>query len=453
MNQKQSVLIQGSIFKAVWHLGWPAVLAQFMETFLSITNAFWVGRLGPVEMAAVTSSMFPIWTIFSTLTIISTGVVAIISRAAGAGEADEVTRTARQGLMFALWAGIGYGFLGYAVTPLIFKVMGTEEAVTQLGINYLRIFFAGSILFAVSGTLGGIFRAVGDARAAMIASLSAVLINVGMDPLLIFGIGPFPRWGTSGASIATLISVACGVIVYLFMIKRGRLKYDLHFGLRERLDFGLIKSIVKIGFPQAVAGMIFSVVYIFLNRIVNNFGTISIAALMIGNRMESLSYLTSFGFSMASATMVGQNLGAGRPQRAAKAAWVSVGICVGLTSIIAMAFLLFPRSLSAFFIHDEAVIAIATGYLRILALSQMFMAAEIVLEGSFAGAGNTIPPMAVSIPGSIARLPLAYYLCFVAGFGIDGVWWALTITSWVKALILLYWFWLGKWKKTGLIPV
>jgi putative MATE family efflux protein len=424
---------------------------MFLETFLSITDAFWVGKLGATEMAAVTSSMFPIWTIYSILTIIPTGLVAIISRAVGAGQIDEVSRTGRQSLLFALQAGLACGVLGFITAPWLFGLMGTEEVVTRMGIAYLRIFFVGVIFFFINDTLSGIFRALGDTRAHLIFATVAITVNIFLDPLLIFGLGPFPKWGTSGASVATIFSAACGTGVALIMIRRGRLPHKLHFRLFEKLDWSLIKTIVRIGFPPAISGITFSLVYVFLNRIVAEFGTVSIAALMIGHRMESLTYLTCFGFSMAASTMVGQNLGAGKPDRAARSAWGSVGITGLFALVIAIIFLVFPRQLSAFFISDENVIATAIHYLRILALSQVFMAADIVLTGAFAGAGNTVPPMAVSIPGSIARLPLAYYLAIVAGLGVDGIWWTLTITTWIKAVALSYWFLLGKWKKTGII--
>ena len=451
MKNEDFKYVEGSIFRAVWRLGWPAVTSMFFETFLSITDAFWVGKLGATPMAAVTSSMFPIWTVFATLAIIPIGVVAIISRAVGAGETGEISRTSRHSLRFAILVGVIFSIAGITLAPLIFKIMGTEAEVTRLGLSYLRIFFCGVIFFFINETFAGIFRATGDTKAQMIVAMTAVSLNIVLDPLLIFGIGPFPKWGTSGASIATIFSAFCGLLVYLGMIARGRLKYPFTFHLLRPIDFRLIRRIVSIGAPQATAGIIFSTVYIFLNRIVAQFGTTAIAALMVGNRMESISFLTCFGFSQAAATIVGQNLGAGKTDRAARSAWVAVGITVGFTFLISILFLAIPRQLSAFFINDDAVITIAVEYLRILALSQMFMAVEIVLEGAFAGAGNTLPPMSVSIPGSIARLPLAYYLCIVAGLGISGMWWTLTITTWAKAIVISYWFSRGRWKRTGLI--
>ncbi len=451
MKKDDLLYTEGSIIRGVWRLGWPAVTSMFLETFLSITDAFWVGKLGAVEMAAVTSSMFPIWTFFSVLTVVPIGVLAIISRAVGARETKSVSRSAGQSLVFAVRVGLLCTVVGLVLSSWIFDLMATSSDVTRMGVAYLRIFFIGAVFFVVNETFSGIFRAAGDAKAQLIGSMAAVLLNIVLDPLLIFGIGPFPRWGTSGASLATIIAAACGTLVYIIMILRGRLQYSIRFRFLEKLDYKLAWTIVRIGFPPATSGVIFSVVYIFVNRIVADFGTDSIAALMIGHRMESLSYLTSFGISMAASTIVGQNLGAGKPERAARAAWVSVGISCGVTTVIALIFLLFPRQLSLFFIQDEGVVSIAVHYLRILALSQMFMAASIVLDGAFAGAGNTVPPTAISIPGSIVRLPVAYYLCYIVGIGVSGVWWAITISTWARALVTVYWFSKNRWIKTGII--
>jgi len=425
--------------------------SMFLETFLSITDAFWVGKLGAVEMAAVTSSMFPIWTFYSLLTAIPIGVLAIISRGVGARATESVSRSARQSLLFAFWVGVLFSVIGLASSRWIFELMGTEAQVSRIGISYLRIFFIGATFFVVNETFSGIFRAAGDARAHLVGSMSAVLINIVLDPLLIFGWGPFPRWETNGASLATIIAAGCGTMVYICMILRGRLKYPLKFRILEKLDFSLAWAVVRIGFPPAISGVVFSIVYIFINRIVADFGTAPIAALMIGHRMESLSYLMSFGISMAASTLVGQNLGAGKPERAAKSAWTAVRISAAITAFMGLLFLIFPRQLSTFFIADEQVVEVAIDYLRIIAVSQVFMGAHIVIEGAFAGAGNTLPPMTVSIPGSIARLPVAYYLCYITGLGVNGVWWALTITTVAKALVIWYWFVRGRWKVTGVI--
>jgi Na+-driven multidrug efflux pump len=185
---------------------------------------------------------------------------------------------------------------------------------------------------------------------------------------------------------------------------------------------------------------------VFINKITAEFGTEAIAALGVGNRAESVSYLICFGFAVAVSTMVGQNLGAGRPDRAEKAVWITLGITGAITLVITMAFLLIPELITRVFISDAKVIDMSVDYLRIMAISQVFMAAVIVLEGAFSGAGNTMPPMIIGIPSSVLRVPIAYVLCFVLGFGVNGVWWAITSTMVISGIVMVLWFRRGKWK-------
>jgi putative MATE family efflux protein len=267
---------------------------------------------------------------------------------------------------------------------------------------------------------------------------------------MIFGWGPFPEMGVTGAAAATAISVAVSFLLFQILIFKGRLDFSLSGWFRDKPDFGAMKKIVKIGIPISTQNIVFILVYWFIIQIVHHYGDVAGAAMGIGNRMESLSYLTTFGFSMAASTLVGQNLGANKPERAAKCAWGTVSLVVIETFIISIFFIAIPRTIAGIFSSDPEVIKIAADYLIILGLSQIFMGIEITMEGAFTGAGNTIPPMLVSIPGSIARLPLAYFLCFTLDIGINGVWWTLTITSFVKAIILAVWFRKGNWKKKTL---
>ncbi|MCK5126740.1 MAG: MATE family efflux transporter [candidate division Zixibacteria bacterium] len=453
MADKEEKYTEGSLINAIWRLSWPAVTSMLLHTMLAITDTKWVGMLGKEEVAALTTSMFPMWVVFSLLMIIPTGVVAIISRAIGAGKEEEVSRVAGQSFNYAIWSGIVYCILGYIFTPEIIQFMRPEESVAVMGIAYLRIFFLGVIFFFINESFSAIFRAAGKMKVHLVATSSAVVLNIILDPLFIFGVGPFPEMGVEGAAVATIISVAFETAIYVILIKRGLFGYKLQFKLFEKLDFNLAWIVTKIGFPVSISSVSFSIVYIFLNRIVNGFGTAAESALMIGNRMESLSYMVCFGFSMAASTMVGQSLGAGDTKRAAKSAWYATGFCVLFTMGISVMFLVFPRQLASFFIEDKEVIDIAVYYLKILAISQSFMAVEIVLEGAFSGAGNTMPPTLISIPGTMLRLPLAYYFCFELNMGINGMWWAITLTTCARALVMLYWFSLGRWKKTGSIQV
>jgi putative MATE family efflux protein len=437
---------EGPILRQVIRLAWPAVSAQFLRTFLTITNAFWVGHLGAPEMASVISSMFVIWLLFSMIDIVGGGTVAVISRFYGAREIDKVAHTARQAVLVAIAGSVVMAIVGIFGADLMFKIMNTSPEVVKLGKSYLQIFFAFSAILLLNELFNAIFRATGDTNTPLIISLISTALNIIFDPLLIFGIGPFPKMGVAGAATGAAISMVVGFILYLIMIRRGKLTFKFDWKGSYRPDFRMIGQIVKIGLPLAAAGIIFSVVYLFMNRITASFGTEAIAALGIGNRCESISYLVCFGFSVAVAALVGQNLGAKKPDRAAKSVWYTVGITCGITLVISLAFLLFPGAIASVFIGDPKVKSIAADYLVILALSQSFMAIEIVLEGAFSGAGDTLPPMIVSVIGSFARLPLAWFICFPLGVGVDGVWWSITLTSIVKGIVLVFLFRRNRWK-------
>jgi putative MATE family efflux protein len=439
-------LTSGSITKSIFYLAGPAVGTMFLETAFSLANIFWVGKLGAVSLAAVISSTILIWIIYSLTATISVGVTALVARSIGAKDFEQSGTVARQGFLFAIILALILSVPGVLFSRLAFVLMGTEPDVSILGTRYLRIIFSGAVFFFLIDVFAATFRAAGDTKTPMLVIMGSLGLNIILDPFLIFGWGPFPRMETGGAALASIISQGLGSLLFGILISKGKLHFK--FSLLPKFDIHLstVWRILRIGIPASTAWILFSIVYLFINKIVALFGTEAIAALGIGNRMESVSFLTCLGFSVAASTLVGQNLGAGKPERSAQAAWQTAGIAVLVTGFVATMFLIFPKQIASVFISDPKVIEIGIGYLRILALSQMFMALEIVFEGAFGGAGNTIPPMLVSIPGSLARIPLAYLLAVHWGMGIKGVWWAITLTSIAKGIVLTYWFSRGKWK-------
>lgn len=439
-------LTSGPITRNIFYLAGPVVATMFLETAFSLADIFWVGKLGAVSLAAVISSAIVIWIIYSLVGAVSVGVSALVARFIGARQPEQAAFGARQAYLFAILFAICLTVPGVLFTKWAFVLMGTAPDVTALGVRYLRIIFSGAITFFLIDTFSAIFRASGDTKTPMLVIGGSLAINIILDPCLIFGWGPFPRLGTDGAAIASVFSQGVGSVLFMRLIIRKKLSFKFSLLPKWDLDFSMVKRILRVGVPASSAWILFSLVYLFLNKIVALFGTEAIAALGIGNRMESVSFLTCMGFSVAASTLVGQNLGAGKPERSAEAAWKTAGISILITGFVSVMFFTFPRQIASFFISDPKVIEIAMGYLKILAMSQMFMAAEIVFEGGFAGAGNTVPPMVVSIAGSLARIPLAYLLAVHWGIGINGVWWAVTSTSVVKGIVLMLWFRQGKWK-------
>jgi len=445
MSRVQNIT-EGPIVSTIFRLAWPVVASMLLEFALSVTDFFWVGRLGTPEQDAIVSSMIVTWTAFSVISIIVTGLTALISRAIGAKNEARAAYVFRQGIHTAIVVAAVFVTIGFILTPSILKFMKASPVVLGYGISYLRTLFIAVFMFFINDAFGAAFRATGDTKSPTIAMASGTALNIVLDPILIFGIGPFPRMGVTGAALATIISVFFTLVIFLILIFKNRLGFPLAGIFKIKPDFQLIGKLFKIGLPISVQNLTFVGVYWFLIQIVHHYGDAAGAAMGVGNRMEALSFLTSFGFSTAASTMVGQNLGAKKPDRAAKCAYGTLAIIIAETFVISIFFISIPGTIARVFSSDPAVIAIAVDYLIILGLSQLFMGIEIVLEGAFSGAGDTVPPMTVSITGSILRLPIAYFLCFALDVGIDGVWWSLTITSVLKAIVILYWFSRGRWK-------
>jgi putative MATE family efflux protein len=450
IERNRELITSGPIIKTVFALAVPVVLGQLMEVALAVTNFFWVGWLGPEAQDAVTSSLVMVWTVFSLSSIVSIGVTALVSRYVGAGEPDRAAHFARQALWLGLILGGLVSTIGVAFSPQLLILMKACEATRTQALPYMRIFFVSSFFLLVAEAGYAIFRASGDTRTPVKVGITVVIINLGLDPLFIFGWGPFPALGVPGAALATSIALLIGAGLILRLLLLGRAGYDIGDPIRERPSSKSMSRIVELGLPIAGHQLVFVIVYWFLIGYVHQFGVTAGAAMGIGNRVESFSYLTCYGFSVAASTLVGQNLGAGKPDRAARCAWGAVGLGIGLTTIFSALFLGLPGLIASVFTDDPQVLRIAVDYLVILGLSQSAMAVEIILEGAFSGAGNTIPPMVVMLPCSLARIPLAWYLAFELGWGVNGIWWTLTITTGVKAAILAYWFALGRWKRKKL---
>ncbi len=440
-------ITEGPITKTLVTLAFPLIVGMFMEIALSMTHYFWVGRLGPTAQDAVTTSMVVIWTVVAATSIVSVGITALISRNVGAGNFDRAAYFVKQGLALAVIIGLVVGATGVLFSEKLLVFMNAGENTIAMGLPYLKIFFGSTVLLFLLETSYAAFRSSGNTKTPAFIGITVVIINLVLDPLFIFGIGPFPELGVMGAGVATAIAYLAGVAASLTLIHKGKLGYHHPKIFPLNLSIKDMMAIVRIGMPMSGHQLVFMIVYWFLIIIVHKFGEAAGAAMGIGNRMESFSYMICHGISLAASAMVGQNLGAGKPERAAQSVWHAVGLGIIVTTVVSIVFLIFSRQIASVFSDSPAVIDFAKDYLIILALSQMTMAVEIILEGSFAGAGDTVPPMLVMIPGHLIRIPLAYFLCFNLGWGINGIWWTLTITTTIKAIILALWFRRGKWKE------
>jgi putative MATE family efflux protein len=437
----------GSIPGQVISLAIPAVVSMFAIVLNNLIDTALVGHLGAAQVAAVGSAGFIIWLVFSLIDIFSVGTVALVSRDYGAGDFKAASEKSMRIVSFALCFSVALGIIGVIFAEYLYHLLNLAPDVEQMGKIYLRIVFLAMPALFIGEVGSAIFRAVGDTTTPMIVMMSSVAINIVLDICLIYGVWIFPRLETMGAAIATAIAHVMATSIGIVLVLKGRIPFRIIPHKLIDINFGIIGRVFKIGSPVSLASINFALVYLVLTRIMSQFGTSAVAAIPVGNRAESISYMTCFGFYMAASAMVGQNLGAQKPDRASKAAWISVAMISAVTFVFGLMFFFLAGPITSVLTNEPEVIRIATIYLKVLAFSQVFMGFEFVLEGVFAGAGNTLPPMLVSIPGTLVRIPLAYYLATSMGIGPAGVFWAITISTIMKGSAILVWFRTGSWKE------
>jgi putative MATE family efflux protein len=439
-------LTKGSIPKHIFALAVPAVLSMFAIVANNFIDTALVGHLGDSELAAVGSAGLVVWMIFSLMDIFIVGTVALVSRDYGAGNLKKASQRSMQIFGFAIMFSMLLMVLGIFFSRDILRLLNLASDVEKMGTVYLRIVFLAVPSLFLGEVIWSVFRSVGDTRTPMIIMLISVGLNIVLDILLIYGLWIFPRLETVGAGLATTIAHTVGGLLGLYFIKTGKIPFKIIPENIFNIDFGVVGRMFKIGLPIAIANINFTLVYLVMTRIMAEFGTVAVASIPVGNRAESLSYMTCFGFHMAVSSMVGQNLGANKSDRATRSVWGTIGLTSVATFAFGLVFFIFPRQLTSIFTEEARVIEISTNYLRILALSQVFMGFEFVFEGAFSGAGNTLPPTIVSIPGTLIRIPLAYYLAIQLGLGPDGIFWAITVSTFLKGTAILIWFKFSKWK-------
>jgi len=444
-------LVTGDLRSQVMRLAWPTMFAMVLETLFSLIDAFWVGKLGADALAAVSGASFILWTIFSLAQISATGVTALVSRNIGRRDFERAKHSGVQGTILSVFLGLFFGFLGILTMGFLFDIMNLSLGVTKLAGDYLGIYLAGIFLAFVYICLESIFRASGDTRTPMIILGFGLLINAILDPILIFGYFFMPKLGVKGASYATILSYFIALSVAYFILRKRQLLPGLSSRKWITFDPRCMITIVRVGAPIAITGVSFSMVYIFLTRIISVFGTASLAALGMGHRIEGIAYLASVGFSIAAATLVGQNLGAENPKRAARAAWISTfygSVAMGIFSLFVV---FFAPQIMSLFIKDQEVILMGSQYLYIIACCEVFLAFEVILEGAFSGAGDTVPPMVVSIPITAIRIPVAYFFAIYLDLGVLAIWWVISLSTLIKGIILAFWFAHGKWQNSAQI--
>lgn len=423
----------------ILRLAIPAVAMMACHFTFGVIDAMWVGRLiGPAALAAVSTAGFYVWILLSLGEMVEVGLIAVAARRHGEGYPERASRVAAAAVLYALAAGIVVSGIGLLVTDAMFRLMTVPPDVARLGHEYLATWLLGGPLvfgfFAIEAT----FRASGDTRTPMLLLATSVLLSLVLDPLLIAGVGPFPRLGVEGAALASVMVRGGGFLIGVTIaIRRGLLRLGSP-------DWRAVPTLLRIGAPLSLAGVLLSSVYVFLTRFTAKFGTPALAALGVGHKIEGLGFIAISGLGLSAAALVGQNLGARQEERARAGVRLTILYCLLITVPTALAFVLVPERLVALFTTDPGVIEDGSLYLRIIAFAQIGQTFEIVFEGALAGAGYTFWPMLVGTVFTALRIPLAAW--WSGPLGLFGIWLALSLTAIARGIANTY-FWLrGTWR-------
>ncbi len=405
----------------------------------NLIDSIWVGRLiGPAALAAVSTAGFYVWVALSLGEMVEIGLIAVAARRHGEGRPEQAARAAAAAVAYALFAGLVVSVAGKLLADTMFRVMAVPPDVAALGHTYLSTWLLGGPLvfgfFAIEAT----FRAAGDTRTPFLMLAGSVCVSILLDPLLIMGLGPFPQLGVEGAALASVMVRGGGCLLGLVIaLRRGLLRISAP-------DWRALPTIIRIGAPLSLAGALLSVIYMWLTRFTSRFGTAALAALGVGHKMEGLGFIAISGFALAAGALVGQNLGAGQEARAREAVRLTVSYCLVITVTTATAFLLIPGQLVSLFTRDSQVIADGVLYLRVIAFAQIGQSFELILEGALAGAGYTFWPQVVSTTLTALRIPLAAW--WSRGFGLLGIWLALSVTAISRGIAMVLFWKGGRWR-------
>ncbi len=439
-------LTEGPILGNLWQLAWPIMITNLLQTAYNLTDTYWVGRLGADAMASITISWPVVFLLISVAGGFTVAGTTLVAQHKGAGAEDKTDLVAGQALSFIGAIAVLLAGIGYLVAPLVLSLMGAPSAILDDGTAYLRVFFVGIPFMFGFFIFSSLLRGWGDTVTPMYLMLASTTLNVILDPLFIFGWGPFPRMGVMGAALATVLARGLIAMVALYILFYGDKGIQLHISdLKFRWEY--VRQIVVVGFPASIEQSARALGIAFMTSTVAVFGTGVIAAYGVGNRIMSTLFLPAAGFAQATTTMVGQNLGGGKPDRAEKATWTSVGLLMGILTAAALASFIWAEDIVSIFNRNPDVVDLGCRYLRIAAFSYGFAGALRTFNGAYRGAGRTVTAMVFSIVTLwVLRVPLANLFARYLGWGADGLWWAVSIDNVVGGLAAGAWFTRGTWK-------
>jgi len=433
-------LTKGPIFSGLLKMAIPIMGTSFIQMAYNLTDMFWIGFLGSNAVAAVGIAGFFMWLSQAFIMLGKTGTEIRVAQATGAKQHDRAEIIARTGINITAIIAIFYGLLILAFrTPIVAFFNTRSTTVDLMTHQYLIVICLGMLFPFCNQVFTGVFNGRGDSKTPFKYNAIGLVINMILDPVLIFGFSFIPAMGVFGAAIATVFAQ---FVVFAFFLYNIRFKHILfkHFTFFKKFALTEVLDLVKIGFPPAIQSALFTLISIVIARIIAEYGPLPIAVQKVGSQIESISWMTASGFAIALGTFVGQNYGAQQYKRVIQGYRTAIrtSIVLGIANTILLFF--GAKWLFMIFVREPAAVALGVDYLKILALSQLFMCIEITSSGAFNGIGKTEPAAITSILFNLLRIPMALYFSKMTFLGLNGIWWSITISSVIKGVVVYIWF-------------
>jgi len=438
---------EGKLGRAIFLLSIPMVLEMVMESIFAVVDIYFVSRLGADAIATVGITESLITLIYAIAVGLSMATAALVSRRIGEKKPVEAANASFQGILAGFLASLVIAVPGAIFATDLLLLMGMSAEVSAGLSSYTAIMLGGNMVIMLLFIINAVFRSAGDAAISMRVLILANSINIVLDPLLIFGWGPIPELGIAGAAIATNIGRGIAVIYQLYLLFRGNGRIKL-FWNKVKVDFAVMAKLIRISLGGIGQVVIATSSWIAMVRIISVFGNEIVAGYTIAIRIIIFTLLPSWGISNAAATLVGQNLGAKKPERAERAVWLTGRINLGLMGFIGIVLAIFPEFFMRIFIHDPAVVNPGAQSLRIISIGFLAYGMGMVLIHAFNGAGDTTTPTWINIIAFwLLEIPLAYFLAIPFGVGEQGVFLSIVVAETLLTIIAYFMFKRGKWKE------
>jgi len=433
--------------KAIILLSVPMVLEMLMESLFAIVDIYFVSKIGEEAIASVGLTESVMTLIYAIGIGLAMATTAIVSRRIGEKNIKEATNSAYHSIIIAVIISLVISIFGIIISKDILIIMGASERILNYHSGYMTIMLGGNVTIMLLFIINAVFRSAGDAMISLKVLWLANIINIILDPLFIFGWGPIPKMGVEGAAVATNIGRGVAIIYQFYNLVKGNGKIKFK-GTRFHKDWGIIKNILKLSLGGMSQNIIATSSWIGLMRIVSLYGSVALAGYTISLRILFFTLLPSLGFANAASTLVGQNLGASKPERAERSVNIIAKVSAITMGLISLALIIFAETFIGLFVDGSEVLLVGASSLRILGYGFIFYAVGMVLIHAFNGAGDTFTPTYINIFCYwLLEIPLAYILAVILNFRADGVFYAILISEGIMTITAYIIFRIGKWKK------